>query len=153
GSTCRPLSVYSCETKGPALTGWPFLHSAIGRYSNEAPTRSCRTCRNSISRNGVCEWRPQRTRRATDLARLTNRRQPAIAWERGMTEGKRFAQLLKEFERVGVDPNTISAGLAVREEDVLRALHALPDTAGPAAFLTQLRLVMSQTTSHAPRPE
>jgi len=69
---------------------------------------------------------------------------------RGMTEGKRFAQLLKEFERVGVDPNTISAGLAVREEDVLRALHALPDNAGPAAFLTQLRLVMTQTTSHAP---
>jgi hypothetical protein len=67
-----------------------------------------------------------------------------------MTEGKRFAQLLKEFERVGVDPNTISAGLAVREEDVLRALHALPDNAGPAAFLTQLRLVMTQTTSHTP---
>ena len=86
-----------------------------------------------------------------------------------MTEGKRFAQLLKEFERVGVDPNTISAGLAVRgvpplrgrllvgraglavrEEDALRALHALPDNAGPAAFLTQLRLVMTQTTSPAP---
>src|SRR5437763_6325182 len=79
-----------------------------------------------------------------------------------MTEGKRFAQLLKEFERVGVDPNTISAGLAVREEDALRALHALPDNAGPAAFLTQLRLVMSQatapsspssSTSHAPPRE
>ena len=64
-----------------------------------------------------------------------------------MTEGKRFAQLLKEFERVGVDPNTISAGLAVREEDALRALHALPDNAGPAAFLTQLRLAMSHATS------
>lgn len=73
-----------------------------------------------------------------------------IPRERGMTEGKRFAQLLKEFERVGVDPNTISAGLAVREEDVLRALHALPDNAGPAAFLTQLRLVMTHTTSHGP---
>ena len=46
-------------------------------------------------------------------------------------------------ERVGVDPNTISAGLAVREEDVLRALRALPDDAGPAAFLSQLRAVMS----------
>jgi hypothetical protein len=67
-----------------------------------------------------------------------------------MTEGKRFAQLLKEFERVGVDPNTISAGLAVREEDALRAL---PDNAGPTAFLTQLRLVMTQTTSHAPPRE
>ena len=69
-----------------------------------------------------------------------------------MTEGKRFAQLLKEFERVGVDPNTISAGLAVREEDALRALHALPDNAGPAAFLTQLRLVMTQTASHLSPP-
>ena len=76
--------------------------------------------------------------------------EPAAPRGLGMTEGKRFAQLLKEFERVGVDPNTISAGLAVREEDVLRALHALPDDAGPAAFLTQLRLVMTQTTSHAP---
>src|SRR5881296_2827884 len=74
-----------------------------------------------------------------------------IPRERGMTEGKRFAQLLKEFERVGVDPNTISAGLAVREEDVLRALHALPDDAGPAAFLTQLRLVMMQS-AHTPPP-
>jgi hypothetical protein len=69
-----------------------------------------------------------------------------------MTEGKRFAQLLKELERVGVDPNTISAGLAVREEDALRALHALPDNAGPAAFLTQLRLVMTQTASHGSPP-
>lgn len=67
-----------------------------------------------------------------------------------MTEGKRFAQLLKEFERVGVDPNTISAGLAVREEDALRALHALPDNAGPAAFLTQLRLLMTHSASNAP---
>ena len=67
-------------------------------------------------------------RRAAGLARLRSGRQPAIPWERRMTEGKRFAQLLKEFERVGVDPNTISAGLAVREEDALRALHALPTT-------------------------
>lgn len=58
-----------------------------------------------------------------------------------MSQAERFAQLLKEFERVGVDPNTISAGLAVRQEDVLRALAALPDAAGPAAFLSQLRAV------------
>lgn len=58
-----------------------------------------------------------------------------------MSQAERFAQLLKEFERVGVDPNTISAGLAVRQEDVLRALAALPDGAGPAAFLSQLRAV------------
>ncbi|HEY5059951.1 MAG TPA: hypothetical protein VII52_00385 [Gemmatimonadaceae bacterium] len=55
--------------------------------------------------------------------------------------------MLHEFERVGVDPNTISAGLAVREEDVLRALSALPDGAGPSAFLSQLRLVTTQAAS------
>jgi hypothetical protein len=66
-----------------------------------------------------------------------------------MTQSERFARLLKEFERVGVDPNTISAGLAVREEDMLRALSALPDNAGPEAFLAQLR----QMTAHAHRAE
>ena len=63
-----------------------------------------------------------------------------------MSQAERFAQLLKEFERVGVDPNTISAGLAVQQEDVLRALAALPDGAGPAAFLSQLRIVMTHPT-------
>jgi hypothetical protein len=58
-----------------------------------------------------------------------------------MTQTERLAQLLMEFERVGVDPNTVSAGLAVRDEDLLRALAALPDNAGPMAFLTQLRLI------------
>jgi hypothetical protein len=61
-----------------------------------------------------------------------------------MTQAERFARLLKEFERVGVDPNTISAGLAVRGEDMLRALSALPDNAGPEAFLAHLR----QLTQH-----
>ena len=60
-----------------------------------------------------------------------------------MSQTERFEHLLHEFERVGVDPNTISAGLAVREEDVLRALAALPDGAGPEAFLSQLRMVMT----------
>lgn len=60
-----------------------------------------------------------------------------------MSQAERFAHLLKEFERVGVDPNTISAGLAVQQEDALRALAALPDGAGPAAFLSQLRIVMT----------
>jgi hypothetical protein len=63
-----------------------------------------------------------------------------------MSQIERFAHLLRELERVGVDPNTISAGLSVSEEDVLRALRALPDNAGPAAFLTQIRHVMAQTT-------
>ena len=61
-----------------------------------------------------------------------------------MSQTERFEHLLHEFERVGVDPNTISAGLAVREEDMLRALAALPDDAGPEAFLTRLRLVMTE---------
>ena len=61
-----------------------------------------------------------------------------------MSQTERFENLLQEFQRVGVDPNTISAGLAVREQDVLRALAALPDDAGPAAFLSQLRVVMTQ---------
>jgi hypothetical protein len=61
-----------------------------------------------------------------------------------MSQAERFAHLLKEFERVGVDPNTISAGLAVHQDDALRALSALPDGAGPAAFLSQLRAVMTQ---------
>jgi hypothetical protein len=56
-----------------------------------------------------------------------------------MTQTERFARLLNELERAGVDPNTISAGLAVSEEEALRALAALPDGAGPAAFLAQLR--------------
>jgi hypothetical protein len=65
-----------------------------------------------------------------------------------MTQTEQFALLLKEFERVGVDPSTISAGLAVREEDVRRALAALPDGAGPAAFLAQLRIVTAHDAKH-----
>ena len=68
-----------------------------------------------------------------------------IASMRGrMSQTERFERLLNEFERVGVDPNTISAGLAIREEDALRALAALPDGAGPEAFLSKLRLVMTE---------
>jgi hypothetical protein len=63
-----------------------------------------------------------------------------------MSQAERFAYLLTEFERVGVDPNTISAGLAIREEDVLRALSELPDRAGPSAFLSQLRAVMGASS-------
>ncbi len=58
-----------------------------------------------------------------------------------MTQGKQLEDLLQEFERVGVDPNTISAGLAVSRDDVMRVLHSLPDGAGPAAFLSRLRVV------------
>ena len=40
-----------------------------------------------------------------------------------MSQSERLARLLKEFERVGVDPNTISAGLAVSEDDGESELH------------------------------
>jgi hypothetical protein len=50
-----------------------------------------------------------------------------------------FEVLLKEFRRVGVDPDTFSAMLALRPEEALRALRVLPDGAGPSAFLGQLR--------------
>lgn len=50
-----------------------------------------------------------------------------------------FEILLQEFRRVGVDPDPFSAMLALRPEDALRALKSLPDDAGAAAFLAQLR--------------
>jgi len=56
-----------------------------------------------------------------------------------LTDERTFDVLLSEFRRVGVDPDTFSAMLALRPEDALRALQALPDGAGPSAFLTQLR--------------
>lgn len=60
-----------------------------------------------------------------------------------MSQSARLDRLIREFERVGVDPHTISAGLAVSEGEALRALAALPDAAGPTAFLAQLRAVVS----------
>ena len=48
-------------------------------------------------------------------------------------------QLVAELERVGVDPDHMVAGLTSRAEEALRALRALPDGAGPKAFLAELR--------------
>ena len=56
-----------------------------------------------------------------------------------MADEQTFEELLAEFRRVGVDPDTFSAMLALRPEDALRALRALPDAAGPTAFLGKLR--------------
>jgi len=50
-----------------------------------------------------------------------------------------------------VDPNTISAGLGVSRDDALRALGALPDGAGPAAFLKQLRSLTTLTAAATDR--
>jgi hypothetical protein len=58
-----------------------------------------------------------------------------------MADEKRFKDLLAEFERVGVDTNTFSAVLAVNPEDAMRALRALPDGAGPTAFLSEVRRI------------
>lgn len=56
-----------------------------------------------------------------------------------LADEQTFEILLNEFRRVGVDPDTFSAMLALRPEDALRSLRALPDGAGPSAFLSQLR--------------
>jgi hypothetical protein len=56
-----------------------------------------------------------------------------------LADEQTFEVLLSEFRRVGVDPDTFSAMLALRPEDALRALRLLPDGAGPSAFLAQLR--------------
>lgn len=56
-----------------------------------------------------------------------------------MADEHTFEELLSEFRRVGVDPDTFSAMLALRPEDALRALRALPDDAGANAFLAKLR--------------
>ena len=57
-----------------------------------------------------------------------------------MSRQERLDRLMQELQRVGVDPNAISAGLAVTDDDLLKALAALPDNAGPEAFLARLRL-------------
>jgi len=59
--------------------------------------------------------------------------------EATVADEQTFQVLLSEFRRVGVDPDTFSAMLALRPEDALRALRSLPDGAGPSAFLAQLR--------------
>ena len=58
-----------------------------------------------------------------------------------MADERHFEQLLAEFRRVGIDPNTFTAMLAVNPDDARRALRVLPDDAGPAAFLAELRRI------------
>ena len=57
-------------------------------------------------------------------------------------------QLVAELERVGIDPTQMVAGLTSRSEEALRALRALPDGAGPAAFLAALRNRSATVGSH-----
>lgn len=56
-----------------------------------------------------------------------------------MADERYLEQLLAQFRRVGIDPDTFSAMLAVNPREALRALESLPDDAGPAAFLAELR--------------
>ena len=69
--------------------------------------------------------------------------------EAPLADERTFDVLLQEFRRVGVDPDTFSAMLAVRPEDALRALRGLQDGAGPSAFLAQLRANGIAANSHA----
>lgn len=56
-----------------------------------------------------------------------------------MTDNQRFSQLLDEFRRIGVDPDSFSAVLAITPDEAMRVMRDLPDDAGPAAFLHRLR--------------
>ena len=62
-----------------------------------------------------------------------------------MSQVERFALLLRELERVGVDPSKLGDGVAVRQQDVLEVLARLPDGAGPAAFFAQLRTISHES--------
>ncbi|HET9796510.1 MAG TPA: hypothetical protein VFP90_00910 [Gemmatimonadaceae bacterium] len=63
-----------------------------------------------------------------------------------MTDERRFEELLSEFTRVGVDLDSFPAGIGVHRDDALRILRALPDGAGPAAFLSRVRHEQQATT-------
>ena len=56
-----------------------------------------------------------------------------------MTDERRFDELIAEFERVGVDPDSFPAGIDVQRDAAMRILRSLPDDAGPAAFLAAVR--------------
>lgn len=56
-----------------------------------------------------------------------------------MTDNQRFAHMLAEFRRVGVDPDTFSAVLSITPDEALQVLAGLDDGAGPEAFLARLR--------------
>lgn len=69
-----------------------------------------------------------------------------------MADEQTFEVLLSEFRRVGVDPDTFSAMLALRPEDALRALRSLPDGAGASAFLARVRATNARNRESSGRP-
>ena len=60
--------------------------------------------------------------------------------------------LVEELERVGVDADQMVAGLSTHADEAIRALRALPDRAGPAAFLAQFRTESRAESDIAQRP-
>jgi len=69
-------------------------------------------------------------------------RQQNNRWlERGrvMPHADVLRTLVSELERVGVDADHMVAGLSAHASEAIRALRALPDNAGPAAFLARFR--------------
>lgn len=56
-----------------------------------------------------------------------------------MPNAETLRTLVDELKRVGVDADHMVAGLSARADEAIRALRALPDGAGPAAFLARLR--------------
>ena len=77
---------------------------------------------------------------ASDLRRRRESADTVSRRVNRMTDERRFEELLAEFTRVGVDLDSFPAGIGVHREDALRILRSLPDGAGPAAFLSRVRL-------------
>ena len=77
--------------------------------------------------------------------------QQSNGWpERGrvMPHADVLRTLVSELERVGVDADHMVAGLSAHASEAIRALRALPDNAGPAAFLARFRSE-SETTQRS----
>lgn len=70
-----------------------------------------------------------------------------------MPHAEILRELVAELKRVGVDADHMVAGLTSRADDALRALRALPDGAGPAAFLAELRNQSAATTAPGNGPQ
>jgi hypothetical protein len=70
-----------------------------------------------------------------------------------MTDERRFEELLAEFKRVGVDLDGFPAGLMIRREEAMKILRELPDGAGPAAFLSRVRVEQQAIAARADRDE
>jgi hypothetical protein len=116
-------------------TGLAILFSAATSARDVRPRRSSDVTAGERRRNTSCSA-------ASTKIQLTV--------EDVMSQVERFALLLRELERVGVDPDRLGAGVAARQQDVLEALARLPDGAGPDAFFTQLRRISAERPANRP---